>query len=89
MLGIFSLGGFGLYILTVAIMVSLVFNGNLESLAQNMGYFIVGGLMIFVGLALGIAGCLARGSKVLPLIGLLLNGLPFVWSIVRLMARGG
>lgn len=88
-LGIMSLGGFGLYILTVAIMVSLLMNGNFAGFAQHAGAFLVGVCMIFVGLALGIAGCLARGSKVLPLIGLLLNGLPFVWSLVSLIAQGG
>lgn len=88
-LGIMSLAGFGLYILTVAIMVSLLMNGNFAGFAQHVGYFLVGVCMIFVGLALGIAGCLARGSKVLPIIGLLVNGLPFVFSIVQIVARGG
>ena len=39
-----------------------------------------GVMMIFAGLGCGIVGCLVRGPKTLAITGLVLNGLPFLFS---------
>jgi len=88
-LGWLSIAAFGIYIVTIAIAISVIASGDFASLANNLVFFVIGGLMIFVGLVLGIAGCMARGKHWVPLIGLLLNGIPFIISLANKIANHG
>jgi|GEM_PF-6996634 len=88
-LGWLSIAAFGIYVITMAIMFSVLARGDFAGLVNNAGYFAVGVMMIFVGLALGIAGCMARGKRWVPLVGLLLNGIPFILSLLSKIASHG
>jgi uncharacterized membrane protein YwzB len=85
--GWLSIGAFVIYVLTIAVMVGVLARGNFEAFAHHAGAFMIGVLMIFVGLALGIVGSLMRGPKTLAITGLVLNGLPFIFSLLRMLGH--